>query len=215
MRAAIGHFYGLILAPMLAVVGCQSTGGSGALRVESQGAQAATLPSRFTTAVYSPSNLNIASFYLWDGDVEALLNGQPTNGQFVHVEILWEPRPGRTPIDDSTLNASVRQVIFVNGEFGVYGGAGLARLGDGVGSTQVSVSIPTASLTLLESSENFNDQLSPAHLTGGFTATLDERMSQRLMLAASQAVTNAAGRPFYVRLDRDDSMDAVRPAIVR
>jgi hypothetical protein len=161
------------------------------------------LPARFQTAVYEVNDLNVASFYLWDGDVDALLRGEPVSGQFVHVEVLWTPRPGRTPVDRSTLNASVRHVIFADGEWGVYGGAGLARLGNEAGASSVSVSIPEASLSLLDSSEGFVDPLTPAELTGRFTAKLDERMARRLNLAASQAVTDRAGRPYYVRLQLD------------
>lgn len=194
--------------------GCQSSGARGSLRAESAGAVAAVLPARFHTAVYEVNELNIASFYLWDGDLDAFLEGEPASGQFVHIEVLWNPIPGRTPVDRSALNASVRHVIFANGEWGVYGGAGLARMGNAAGASSISVSIPEASLTLLDSSPGFNDPLTPAELTGRFNAKLDERMARRLSLAASQAVTNRAGRPYYVRLEyRPDG--SMQPGSVR
>lgn len=189
----------LILAASLSA--CQQTGASGALRAESVGATPALLPARFRTAIYEVNDMNVASFYLWDGDADALIKGELEAGQFVHIEVLWTPIAGRTPVDRSALNCSVRHVIFSNGEWGVYGGAGLARLSNEAGASAVSVSIPEASLTLLDSSDQFADPLTPAFLTGRFTARLDEKLAQQLMLAASQAVTNRAGRPMYVRAD--------------
>jgi hypothetical protein len=195
-----GSFARTVASASLAAVlfGCQPTGTSGALRAESAGAVAAVLPARFRTAVYHVNEFNVASFYLWDGDAEALLEGRHSAGQFVHVEVLWTPIAGRTAVDQSALNCSVRHVIFANGEWGVYGGAGLARLSSSPGASSISVSIPEASLTLLESSASFADPLTPAYLTGRFTARLDEKLAQQLVLAASQAVTNRAGRPMFV-----------------
>lgn len=191
-----------ILAALLltgaALTGCSGKAVSGTLRVESYGADAVTLPGRFTTSVYRPSEENVASFFLLDAPTKDMLEGRIDRGQFVHIELLWLPRAGKTPLDSAATNCSVRHVIFVGEEFGIYAGAGFAKPSGKVGSDRMTISVPEASLTLVESSAGWVDRLGPSSLTGSFTATLDDRLARRLSFAASQIVTNRLGRPRYV-----------------
>lgn len=187
-----------LLTTVAALTGCSGKAVSGTLRVESYGADAVTLPGRFTTSVYRPSEENVASFFLLDAPRQEMLEGRIDRGQFVHIELLWLPRAGKTPLDSAATNCSVRHVIFVGEEFGIYAGAGFARPSGKVGSGRMTISVPEASLTLVESSAGWVDRLGPSSLTGSFTATLDDRLARRLSFAASQIVTNRLGRPRYV-----------------
>lgn len=211
MRSLNKYKQSLIMLAFLCITllqtGCTNLTGSGALQVESLGANPGLLPGQFSTAVYAENDNNVASFYLCDVPVEDLLRGKLKEGQIVHIELLWIPKPGRTPLDQSAANISVRHVIVTDGEFGVYGGAGFAIPDSKMGSTKVSVSIPEASLTLLESSTGFSDRLGPGRMSGTFTAVLDERLTRRIGLAASQLVTDMLGKPRYVKIDSQITSD--------
>ncbi len=121
-----------------------------------------------------------------------------TEGQVLHIELLWEPKPGATPMDSSATNASIRHIVIAGGEVGVYGGAGFASPRGKPGKPRLTISLRDASLTLLEASAGFTDLLSPARLTGRFTAVHDPRKSRELHYAVSQIVTNALGRSRFV-----------------
>lgn len=194
-----------LLTAGLTLTGCSGKSVSGTLRVESYGSDAVTLPGRFNTAVYRQSEENVASFFLLDAPTKEMLEGRIDRGQFVHIELLWLPRAGKTPLDSAATNCSVRHVIFVGEEFGIYAGAGFAKPSGRIGSNRMSIDVPEATLTLVESSPGWVDRLGPSSLTGRFTATLDDRLARRISFAASQVVTNRLGRPRYVMSDGPDA----------
>jgi len=185
----------------LACTGCAGPRGSGELRVEARGAQRARLNTNFDTAVYHPNDHNVASFYLTNANVEELLEGKIDEGQIVHIELLWNPIAGRTPLDESAANISVRHIIITGGQAGVYGGAGFATASGDVGEDTIKLSIPDATLSLLDSTPGFADMLSPALLIGDVKAVHDPSLAKKLGLAASQVVTNMLRKPQYVRAD--------------
>jgi hypothetical protein len=187
----------LAAAGLGAIAGCRGRAVTGDLRTESIGTSPLRLRGGFTTAVYLVGEAN-ASIYLSEMELEEFATPQTLNGQLVHVDLLWRPIAGHTPLDESATNASVKQVIFSNGQVGVYGGAGMADPGKKVGAKSMTVSLREATLTLLESTPGFNDLLSPAEMTGKFTCRLDPDLTQRLRFAASQVVTNALGRTYRV-----------------
>ena len=129
---------------------------------------------------------------------EQLMKGDVRNAQILHIELLWEPKAGQTPMDSAATNASIRYVIISNGEMGIYGGAGFALPDGDVTGTSVRVSLEDASLQLLEKTPGFHDLLGPAQLTGSFNATHDDVKTRQLNFATSQLVTNALGRTRYV-----------------
>lgn len=167
-------------------------------RIESLGDEPVVLSGRFSTSVYALRNGVEASYLLSDIPIDALLEGEMRDGQILHVELLWEPKAGSTPMNPSVTNASVRHVIIIDGEVGVYGGAGFALPKGRVGQRKSELSITNASLKLLEKTSGFNDLLTPAHLSATISATLDERATIMLQLAASQLVTNAMGSSRFV-----------------
>lgn len=185
------------LAAGAGLPGCGGRTVSGALRTESIGAESYRLRGAFRTAVYTVGEANI-TMYLSEMPLEAFGDPATLNGQLVHVDVLWSPIAGRTPLDESATNASIRQVIFTQGAVGVYGGAGMADPGKKVGARSLDVSLREATLTLEAATEGFQDLLSPARMTGAFTCRLDADMTQRLRFAASQVVTNALGRTIWI-----------------
>ncbi len=179
--------------------GCSLGRASATLRAESLGEDPVYLNCDYTHAVYARLGSTETSFYLTDIPLEDLLEGNVTTGMVVHLDLLWQPTAGNTPMDRSATNVSVRYIVFADGEVGIYGGAGFAMPRGKLGKGAMSLSLRDASLTLLDSTAGFVDLLSPARLTGKVTADLDEQRARQMASAMNQIVTNALG---YTRLVR-------------
>ena len=172
---------------------------SGDLRTVSLTDQSATLPSRFIVGFFAPDRDGSTSFMLADAPVEQYLESAPQTGQILHIELLWDPLPGRTPMDSSATNVSLRLIIFAEGEVGIYSGAGFALpYSDPNESNTLTIAIRDATLQLEESTPGFSDLLGAAQMTGTCTVKRDEKKTRQLNRAASQLVTNALGRTRYV-----------------
>jgi hypothetical protein len=181
--------------------GCKGldSGSAGNLRSQSMRSDAVTLAGDYGTAVFTNDKIAGTSIMLADVPVEQLLRGEVENGQIMHIELLWLPKAGDTPMDAAATNASIRHIVISNGEVGIYGGAGFALPSDDpYHHDSISVTVRDASLSLQEATAGFVDLLSPAQLTGTFKATRNDRRSRELYFAASQLVTNALGRTRYV-----------------
>lgn len=178
----------------------------GELRPVSLAGEAITVPSTFTTAIYSDQLDSDTSFYVSDRSVDELISGEFDVGQVVRIDVLWQPHPGKTPLDRSATNVSIRYVVFADGEVGIYEGGGFAITKKSLLSDKVSVAVLDASLRLGESTSGFNDLLGPTQLTGKFTATLDAATARRLHFTLSQRVTDALGETTLVDMDGTDSL---------
>ena len=201
LRMPVSRWFSLALAPIClsAVAGCGLVGSSTTLRAESLGRDPVYLALEYVTAFYAESEATETSFFLSDVPLQQLLEGEVSEGNIVHINLLWIPDAGATPMDSSATNTSIRYIVIADGEVGVYGGAGFALPHGQTGDDRLSISILDASLTLLESTGGFVDLLSPARLTGRITATLDEQRTRQIQFAVSQFVTNALGRSRFVR----------------
>ncbi|MCH8153337.1 MAG: hypothetical protein IH830_13305 [Planctomycetes bacterium] len=190
----------LILLHFWATAGCGAGQPSGVLRAESLGRESVVLIGRYVTAFYAQNDsAETTSFFLSDLPLEQLLSGRVDQGLVVHLDLLWIPEAGATPMDSSATNATIRYIVIASGEVGIYGGAGFAVPHGEPGQNTLTVSLRDASLTLLESTDGFVDLLSPARLTGDFTAVLDSRRARQIHYAVSQLVTDALGRSRLVR----------------
>ncbi len=180
-------------------VGCSLGRASATLRAESLGEDPVYLNCDYAHAVYARLGSTETSFFLTDIPLEDLMEGNVTTGMVVHLDLLWQPSAGHTPMDRSATNISVRYIVFADGEVGIYGGAGFAMPRGKLGKGAMSLTLRDASLTLLDSTDGFVDLLSPARLTGTVTASLDEKRTRQTSYALNQIVTNALG---YTRLVR-------------
>ncbi len=181
--------------------GCSLGRASATLRAESLGEDPVYLDCDYTHVVYAMLGSTETSFFLTDIPLKDLLEGNVTTGMVVHLDLLWQPLAGSTPMDRSATNISVRYIVFADGEVGIYGGAGFAMPRGKLGKGSMSLSLRDASLTLLDSTGGFVDLLSPARLTGTLTADLDEKRARQISHALNQIVTNALG---YTRLVRTE-----------
>lgn len=141
------------------------------------------------------------SLWMTDLTYEQIESGSMTDGQILHVEMLFPPRPGETPIDVYATNLSIRYVVLSNGELGVYEGGGFGYPIGGHESGTMSLRVEPSGLVLAESTEGFVDLLSPAILSAVFTGTCNDMAGHRLADGVDQLVTNAIGRTMYVLAD--------------
>ncbi len=184
--------FGLIL--LCAAGGCSYGRASATLRAESLGAEPVYLDEYYATAFFAETESTETSIFLADMPLDKLLVGDVTQGSIVHLDLLWVPKAGDTPMDSSATNVGIRFVVIADGEVGVYGGAGFALIHGKTDGPKLSLTLRDASLTLLDSTGGFVDLLSPARLTGRITASLNEQRTRQIEYAVSQLVTNALGR---------------------
>ena len=181
-------------------------GHAGALRSQSMRSDAVVLPAKYSVAVFSHDDIAGTSIVLSDVPIDQILRGDVLDGQILHIELLWRPKPGATPMDSTATNASIRHIVLSNGEVGIYAGAGFAMpSGNPERDKSITFTLRDASLQLQEGTAGFVDLLSPAQLTGTFTARRDDKRARQLYFGVSQLVTNALGRTRYVRGDCDSA----------
>lgn len=195
-RVSLAAIRGIVVAVAAALLaaGCAAPAGKAATELVGDGAR---LRTKFVAAAYvvGPASTSV---FLSDVPLETLLSDS-TPVQVAHFELLWRPIAGMTPMDSDATNVSIRHVLLVDGEVGIYGGAGFVRIRGAPGEGRLRLSITEATIGLLDSSAGFEDLLSPAQLDGDIVAVNDAVMAMRLRQAISQRVTDAFGVPRFVR----------------
>lgn len=194
---------GSLTGSLTALGGCSSWwtstfGGDGAeVRVEGRGASPVALDGVLPYGAYVSGDAD-QSMYLSDVPLEDLLKGGVRNGQFLHAQVLWIPLPGRTPVDDTAMNVTLRYIVVSDGQIGVYGGGCFAWLDGTPGEDDLSLSIDGGSLSLIAKSQGFTDLLTPAQLSGTISAHLDAEATRRFRRGISQVVTDGLGASHWV-----------------
>ncbi len=182
---------------LLASAGCSITPG-GAVEIVGSGDTAVRLTSEFTTGTYAiePAQTTVV---FSDIPYEELATGTAKNGRILHIEVLWRPRAGRTPVEPSSTNLSIRFVVVSNGEVGVYIGGGFAWIDGGKPADEaIGLEITGASVSLVDKTPGFVDLLSPAILVGELGALQNAENARATRRAASQFVTNRLGHIRWV-----------------
>lgn len=182
---------------MLGLLGCAGRP-AGDLELRSLADAPLVLSGDYRTALYGHDPDGGSTFLVSDLPAAALRSGDYATGQVMHIELLWVPKAGATPMDDTATNASVRHVIFIDGEVGVYGGAGFVLPAGQPGQPTLRLDVRQATLTLLESTDGFRDVLGAARLTGALVARHDRRQTRRAYFTLCQRVTDALGRSRFV-----------------
>lgn len=166
-----------------------------------------TLTSRTATPVQLTTSFAYGAYTVDPAKTSLILSTVPLDrladrdfdqAEVVHVEFLWEPRAGRTPVSSDATNLSIRYVVLVDDQIGLYGGGGFGWPRGNAGEPGFGVSISGSNLALLDSSDGFRDLLTPARLAGQLDARLDETTAIRLRDVISQIVTDRLGRTRWV-----------------
>ncbi len=134
-----------------------------------------------------------ASIVLTDIDPARLESDEAVSGQVLHVGFLWNPLPGRTAIDPTSTNVSLRLLVLSAGEAGLYGGGGFASVSGSPEAGSMSLEVEGSDLRLIARTKGFVDRLTPAELLGEFSVDRNEGQARRMRRAATQRVTNALG----------------------
>lgn len=194
------------------LAGCETLTTTGSINIRSLSEDPVELTTNFRYAFFSHDPNSETSIWLSDVSVSELMEGDVTQAQILHVELLWIPRPGSTPIDIDATNASIRYVIVTQGQVGVYIGAGFAMPSGKLDGSKLGILLQNVSLELADSTDGLIDLLSPARLSGSFTATNDPEQVRLFRLAASQLVTDALGRTRFVMVSPESqSISLLRP----
>jgi hypothetical protein len=182
---------------LLVCAGCSIDPG-GTVEIVGSGDTAVRLTSEFTTGTYAiePAQTTVV---FSDIPYEELATGTAKNGRFLHIEVLWRPKAGRTPVEPSSTNLSIRFVVVSNGEVGVYIGGGFAWIDGGKPADEaIGLEITGASVSLVDKTPGFVDLLSPAILVGELGALQNAENARATRRAASQFVTNRLGHIRWV-----------------
>lgn len=191
-------------AAAIAGAGCGTVGEVGTVELTSLGGATRTLRPSLGTGTYAQEAAQ-SSFILSDVDFSTLESGTPVFGYVLHVNLLWIPKAGRTAVDPTATNTSIRLVVFAGTELGVYGGGGFAWPDGELGEPEFTLELVGSNMSLIACTPGFQDLMSPASLTGTLTATLDDAATRRTRRSASQYVTNATKSVRWVRAPEGDA----------
>lgn len=182
----------VIAALALAALGACA---SGRLRLESRDSGAEMSP-RWVTAVYSYIDENTVDIILSDIAAQDLASMSAedlmrSRGAIVHIHQFFTPVAGRTALDSTASNATVRHIVLAGGEIGVYGGGGLLLPGGAPGGQRYAFSMTDASMRLVNATPGFVDRLGAASMSGGAGVARDDDRARAMARVAQQAVAIA------------------------
>lgn len=171
--------YALLICIPLGIGGCLS---DSSVCIQSAKTGFADTP-RLPFGVYLAETTNSATIYLTDLDSVALDTGtdlSEVSGRIVQISMFLRPAVGSTPMASTACSATVRHIILVNGNIGVYAGGGFMSPTGKVGDAKFSGSVKGATMRLSGSSGNFVDRLGAATLRADFSARRDEALAKRI-----------------------------------
>jgi hypothetical protein len=167
------------------------------LRITSDTGSADFAPA-LRTIVYRSADSSSAEIYLTDLPLQRLTDLDDTlgdvSGTIIHIVIFLQPRAGRTPIDNTACNASIRQIILSGPERGVFGGGGFV-VPSGLGEATMSASVSGATLRLTGKTAGFVDALGPSRVAGSFTAVNDQEQTRLLAQRLVQILASVKDVP--------------------
>ena len=162
-------------------------GGSGGSSTVISDATGTVYKTTLRTRVYTYHDDNTADIYLTDLSDEMLTaffqsdaDWTQISGTIVHIHLFLDPKPGKTPIEPTAANASIRYALISSGQIGIYDGAGFMLPGQKPGEESISGSFLSAPLRLSRATEGFADPLTPAKLDLSFDAQLDDQAAPEL-----------------------------------
>lgn len=189
--------------------GCASTVAGGTITIDSQNAEPLRLQTSFAYGGYGVSDSD-SSLILSTVPLTALESGGFETAQIIHVQLMWWPQAGKTPVNAEATNIIIRYVVLVGTEAGIYGGGGFAWPTGTPGKTGLGLEVTGSSLSLLAATAGFRDRLSPAELRGDVGGPLDQTVMTRFRNAVSQIVTDRLGRTMWIRaIDPHDASDSM------
>lgn len=190
----------MFLMPFMGLTGCMSSQPTGNLVVSSRAENPVKLSLDLKYGAFAKQPAQ-HSFFLSSVPLDELMDAEIENAIVLHAQLLWQPKPGATPVDPTATNVTLRLLLVTEGEVGLYGGAGFAWPSGDLDEGPAALDIVGSSMTLLDSTDGFRDLLSPVLLLGNTQAPLDSVETLRFRQASSQLVTDKLGTTRWVRQD--------------
>ena len=166
----------LLCVAVLALSGC-SVGGT--VRVASVEAGTSLQP-QVTLVAFRPLGRGQIDLYMTDLTREQLdpaVALEELSGSLVHVRMFIRPRAGKTPIDSTATNVTIRHVVLSGGAIGVYGGGGFLFPRSSRTSDAFIGRMRGATLVLTDRTPNFIDPLGPSTMSLSVRAPRDEALA--------------------------------------
>lgn len=174
----------------------------GQMELKSTATDGVVLGGQFDTAMYRFDDLNNLEILLVDGSVD-----DPT--QAVLLRMFWQPRAGRTPLDETSNSATIQYFVFADDQVGVYSGGGLLYPFNDPGETDLRASFRDGSLRLSDASDRFADRVGVAMASGLLNAQRDDGRTSRMIDRLRARLRQSLGYPVLV--DGDSTLWAHLP----
>jgi hypothetical protein len=188
------------LTIVMSGIGCAPDRPEGTLALTSVTARPVRLDARFEHGGYADEPSGV-SLVLSTVSLKQLQDGDFKEAQVVDVRYMWKPTAGRTPVSRDSTNLVIRHIVLVGDQVGIYGGGGFGWPTGTPGETGFGLRITGSSVALVDSSDGFQDLLSPATILGSIGGPLDAAITVEMRDAVSQLVTNRLGRPRWIGPD--------------
>jgi hypothetical protein len=176
-----------LLLSILLLPGC-STGGffadNSSLEIHSMGLDRTVLRANCTTVVCTEGFANEGDIWMTDIPMDQIVAGDFQTGQIIHLQLLWKPVAGKTPLVSTSTNLTIMYYIISNGVVGIYEGGGFCWPSGDL-DNGLSLFIEDANLSIKSRNANFIDLLSPASMSGRVTSVPDRTTARQIKNAAA------------------------------
>lgn len=185
---------------MLPLTGCSLVPGSGGTELVVRSTlRPVSLSSDFPTAVYLHTDNNTADIYLSDLPLESIIDPaadlRDRSGQVIHIHLFLMPQAGRTPIDSTACNFTVRHLVLAGGQAGMYSGGGFILPASEPGSRWFTASVRDATLRLARTDAGFSDRLGVSTLSGSVSARRDEDRTRAIAARVESLINSLPDAP--------------------
>ena len=178
--------------------GCAPTHPSGTVTIDSRTVDPLRLQASFGYGGYGV-DAGDTSMILSTVPLKQLQEGDFEQAQVIHMQLMWIPRAGRTPVNNQATNVVIRYVVLVGEEAGVYGGGGFAWPQGSPGDKGLALNVTGSSIALLDATDGFKDLLSPAELRGWIGGPLAPDTMNLFRNTVSQIVTDRLGKALWIQ----------------
>ena len=177
----------LLLLSIFLLPSC-STGGlfadNSSLEIHSMGLDRKVLRANCTTIVCTEGFANEGDIWMTDIPMDQIISGDFQTGQIIHLQLLWKPVAGKTPLVSTSTNLTIKYYIISNGAVGIYGGGGFCWPSGDL-DNGLSLFIEDANLSIESTNANFIDLLSPASMSGRVTSVPESITARQIKNAAA------------------------------
>ncbi|MGH7244931.1 MAG: hypothetical protein ACREJD_16070 [Phycisphaerales bacterium] len=163
---------------------------------------------------YLSSDINTADFFLSDLPPDAFADGADLSqfaGSLVQIHMFLAPKSGSTPIAFSATSATVRQIVFANGQMGMYSGGGFLLPSGTAGDSTFGGTIHSASMRLTARTPGFADKLGSSEFASGLSVPKDVSRAKRMSLLVERAYAQMPIRnlPKILGQDQNDATNDI------